>query len=284
MHGRFNKSFRVYAVASILGVATAASADTRTSPLEGQPAVRHKYELRDNRFEITPTFEASISAPWKNTFSGGLKLEYHITDALAIDGLIFFGTSVNTGLLNQVVDSLPAAEQAATVDPTPSKADALNHANSIPLHGGVGLSFTPWFGKLSLFSRSFLAYDFYLSGGFGFAQTKNDFAGGDNDTVCDANCSDANTSNRVFNDPRNDGPHNAGFQPGIQFGGGLHVFFSDWGAVDLYVRDYMFTDNPSGLDYNHDSKVDDSDRRFLSHLFVGVGIAIYLPATAKISR
>jgi hypothetical protein len=46
----------------------------------------------------------------------------------------------------------------------------------------------------------------------------------------------------------------------------------------------MFTDNPSGLDFNYDLKVDDSDRRFLSHLFVGIGIAIYLPPRADISK
>jgi outer membrane beta-barrel protein len=265
------------ALLAVLGSSGVAAAD-RVSPLEGQPAVRHKYELRSSRFEITPTFEASISAPWKNTFSGGLKLEYHITDALSLDVLGFYGTSINTGLMNQVVDSLPAAHGT---DPTPSKTDAEQHANRIPIHGGAGLTLTPWFGKLSLFSRAFLAWDFYLTGGFGFAKTENDWTGDDNAVTCDAGC---DTANKVYSDPRNDGPHNAGFNPGVQFGAGMHVFFSEFAALDLYVRDYMFTDNPSGLDFNHDDKVDDADRRFLSHLFVGVGIAFYLPGSAKISK
>ena len=58
------RSLQPSAVALLsLGLATPALAQTRTSPLDGQPAVRHKVELRDHRFEITPTFEASISAP-----------------------------------------------------------------------------------------------------------------------------------------------------------------------------------------------------------------------------
>jgi outer membrane beta-barrel protein len=260
---------------------SSAAADARESPLAEQPAVRHKYELRDGRFEITPTFEASIAADFKHTLAGGLQLEYHLNDYLSIGAMVFFGTSFNTGLMNQVVDSLPASGQETY--PTPSKDTALQHANKIPIHGGAGLTFTPWFGKLALFQRAFLSYDIYLTGGFGFAKTENDFSGDDNATTCDQNCNDS-TMTPQFNDPRNDGPHNAGFQPGIQFGGGLHLYFSEVAGVDIYIRDYMFTDNPSGLDFNHDFKIDDSDRRFLSHLFVGLGVSFFLPTTARISH
>jgi outer membrane beta-barrel protein len=268
-----------------LAFAAPAAAQSRTSPLDGQPTVRHKEELRDGRFEITPTFEASISAPFKNTLAGGLKIEYHITDVFSVDALFFFGSSLNTGLLDQVADSLPTTDAPASMDLTPSRTTALSHANSIPIHGGVGLTFTPFFGKLALFQKAFLAYDIYLSGGFGFAKTENDFQGDDKATTCEQFCDDATKDPRdKFTDPRNDGPHNAAFNPGVQFGGGLHLFFNNWAALDIYVRDYMFGDNPSGLDFNNDNRVDDSDRRFLSHLFVGVGIAFYLPTTAKISR
>jgi outer membrane beta-barrel protein len=278
-----------YALCTVAALGSAAAAQTH-EPLADQPEVRHRIELRASRFEITPTFEASISAYFKHTIAGGLKLEYHINDYLSIGGMVFYGGSFNTGLLDQVIDSLPPAGQE--MYPTPSQDVARQHANTIPLHGGAGLTFTPFAGKLAFFSRAFLAYDVYLSAGFGFAKTQNDFKEtlpdgtvvGDSDTICDAKCDDPVAANHVFNDPRNDGPHNAGFQPGVQFGGGLHLFFSEVVALDLYVRDYMFTDNPSGLDYNYDYKVDDSDRRFLSHLFFGAGLALFLPPKAKISR
>src|SRR5689334_10087561 len=88
-------------ILAVLGVSSTVAA--RESPLEGQPAVRHKYELRASRFEITPTFEASISAYFKHTLSGGLKLEYHINDYLSISAMGFYGASVNTGLMDQIV-------------------------------------------------------------------------------------------------------------------------------------------------------------------------------------
>jgi outer membrane beta-barrel protein len=270
-----------------LSLPVAAHAD-RVSPLADQPAVRHKLELREGRIEIAPTFEGSISADFKYTLSGGLKVEYHVNDWLSVGGLAFFGGAINSDLFDKVVGTLP--ETGEDTYPTPSKTTAEQHVNTMPLHGGVGLTLTPWSGKLSLFGKIFAHYDIYFSGGFGFAQTKNDFKtknglpGDDKDTACDKNCDDPDPTKRIFDDPRNDGPHNAGFNAGVQFGGGFHFFFSQFAALDIYIRDYMFADNPAGLDFNGDFKVDSDDRRFLSHLFVGIGIAIYLPARADISK
>ena len=55
-------------------------------------------------------------------------------------------------------------------------------------------------------------------------------------------------------------------------------------ALDISFRDYMFTDNPSGQDFNADRKVDDSDPRFLSHLFFGVGVSLFLPPKVKVTH
>jgi outer membrane beta-barrel protein len=265
-----------------LALGVASSAWAQRQPLSEQPAVRHKFELRDKRFEIVPTFEASVAAEFKHTLSGGLRLEYHLTDSLSIHALGFFGTSLNTGLLDQIIDSLPPS--MPDDEPTPSQAQALEHANTIPIHGGAGLTFTPWFGKLGLFGRAFLSYDIYFSGGFGFGVTKNEFDGEDDVTVCDSNCMDPDPTRRLNNDPRNDGPHNAGFNPGVQFGGGLHLYFSNFAGLDLYLRNYMFTDNPSGFDVNNDRMVTAEDRKFISHLFVGVGISLFIPPRPNISK
>jgi outer membrane beta-barrel protein len=261
------------ALAGILTLSLPAVAGARKSPLTGQPAVRHKEELRKGRFEVAPTFEGSVAADYQHTLSGGLKAEYHLSDTLAIGGLIFFGAAITTALFDSIEGSLPNNNSDY---PTPSTDQAKTHVNSIPLHGGVHATFTPWFGKMALFGKSFLSYDIYFSGGFGFAQTSNTFDKADDfvETVPMGGTPD----------PRNDGPHNAGFQPGAEFGGGLHVYFNRWIALDLSMRDYWFKDNPSGLDNTGDFKVTDADRAFTNHLFVGVGVSFMLPPKAKISR
>jgi outer membrane beta-barrel protein len=265
-----------------LALLVPAAAGARDNPLAGQPAVRNKVEYRDLRFELTPTFEGTIKADFRHTLSVGIKAEYHLTDYLSVGGMVFYGFSPNTGLFNQIKATLPTTQP--TDDPTPSQDDAEQHANRIPLHGGAGLTFTPWFGKLSIFGKVFIDYDIYISGGFGFAKTENDYPGSDTETTCEVRCDDANPARRRSTDPRNDGPHNAGFSPGFQAGAGMHFFFNRFMALDLSVRNYVFADNPSGFDFDADLDVDGDDRRFLSHLFVGVGISFYLPPGAKISR
>ncbi len=64
----------------------------------------------------------------------------------------------------------------------------------------------------------------------------------------------------------------------------MHVFFNDWMALDISLHNYAYVDNPSGLDFNGDRRVDGGDDRVLSHLFFGVGLSFYLPPKAKISR
>lgn len=256
-----------------------AAASARKSPLEGQPDVRNKYELRLMRFEVSPTFEATVQADYKHTISGGLKLEYHITDSLSFGGLIFFGTGVNTSLTDNVADSLENTYPAG--DPTPTKDEFLTHLNTMPLHGGVGVTFTPWFGKISLFSKADLAFDIYVSGGLGFAQLKNEW----DQEQCSRQSDGVDANNMpIFTDPNNDGPCNDGFKLGAQAAAGMHIFFNKWIALDISFRDYFFTDNPSGGDFDADRDVDSDDPRFLGHLFVGVGLSFFLPPKVKISK
>jgi hypothetical protein len=83
------------------------------------------------------------------------------------------------------------------------------------------------------------------------------------------------------NNPNNDRPLNDGARVGLYLGGGIHVFLNDFLALDMTVRDYAFTDNPSGADFNADLLVSNADNRFLHHLFFGVGVSVMLPTTVK---
>jgi hypothetical protein len=89
------------------------------------------------------------------------------------------------------------------------------------------------------------------------------------------------------NNPNNDAPLNTGGRAGLYLAGGIHVFLNDFLALDLTVRDYAFSDNPSGADYNADlfvgknTKTGEDDNRFLHHMFFGAGVAIMFPTTVK---
>jgi hypothetical protein len=140
---------------------------------------------------------------------------------------------------------------------------------------------TPWYGKLAAFGKFFVNFDFYFQAGLSFASLTNDCSS----TVCnDANPEGNAGADPVIlpdNNPNDDPVLNSGFKPGIYLGGGIHVFLNDYIALDLTVRDYMFSDNPSGLDFNADLAVTKDDNRFLNHLFMGVGVSVMLPLKVK---
>jgi len=265
--------------ATILGalLLTGGSASAqRTNPLEGQPAVRHRLLLVKQRFEIAPAFESSVNADFKHTLSGGLKLEYHLSDMLSIGVVGFYGAGLNTGLNGKIRDDLP--DDDVEGDPTPTQEQWDEHLNTIPIHGAGYITITPWYGKLAAFGKFFVNFDFYFSGGLAYAQLKNkccsfmtdDTPGGD-------------LENGVLpdNDPNDDPAINDGSRIGGYLGGGIHVFLSNFMALDLTVRDYLFSDNPSGLDFDADLAVTEDDNRFLNHLFMGVGLSFFLPGKVK---
>jgi outer membrane beta-barrel protein len=265
----------------VLSSAVAWPALARKSPLDGQPAVRHKIELRQRRFEIVPSFEMSIAHDYKNVYSPGLRAEFHLTDTLSLGGSIMFGVPTDSGLTKQIEETLPETDGSPDMlEPTPTRAEFKNHLNEMTWHGGAHVTLTPWFGKLALFGRAYLNFDIYFRGGLGFAALSNDWDGADGK---DPEPCPPGQMDPCFIEPNDDGPQNDGFRAGLLLGGGLHVFINNWMAVDVGLHNYLFKDNPSGLDFDGDRDVDDDDSRFLSHLFFGIGLALYLPSKASIS-
>jgi outer membrane beta-barrel protein len=290
------KNHTVLAVVGVLAVSGTAYAERRLNTLSGDVAVRHRRLLVKNRLEFAPLFESTINADFRHVIGGGGKLEYHLGDKLSVGVIGVVSTALNTKLVNRIVPTLDTQavkqmklETLRMQDPTatirePSQEELLNRLNTMPLHGAGYVSFTPWYGKLAAFSQAYVAFDFYFQAGVSFAQLKSS---------CPSNvCSDqfagvsrpdpAGGENLPPDlDPNNDPALNSGNRVGLYLGGGIHVFLNDFLALDMTVRDYAFTDNPSGADFNANLFVSNEDNRFLHHLFFGVGISVMLPTTVK---
>jgi outer membrane beta-barrel protein len=287
-------------VVGILALSSAAYADRRQNSLAADVAVRHRRLLVKNRLEFTPLFESTINADFRHIVGGGAKLEYHLGDMLSIGVVGVGSTALDTKLVDKIVPTLdPQATKQANLaqlrmrDPNavirePSKEEFVDRLNTMPVHGAAYISLTPWYGKLAAFSQAFVAFDFYFQAGVSFAQLKSDCP----TTICSDLTpgksrpggvdSDGNPITlQPETDPSNDPPLNNGTRVGVYLGGGIHVFLNDFLALDMTVRDYAFTDNPSGADFNADLVVSTADNRFLHHLFFGVGISVMLPTTVK---
>ncbi len=250
----------------------------RKNPLADAPAVRHRLLLLPKRFELAPAFEATVNADYMHTVSGGLKLEYHFSDMWSFGVVGFYGKSIRTGLVKRILDTLPNDMTAG--DPTPTHDQYLDHLNQMPMHGAAYATWTPWYGKLAAFGKAFVNFDFYFSGGVSYASLTNDC----DNTICTDQHPGVLDPAKGWvpdNNPNNDPPLNDGTRLGLYLGGGIHVFINEFIALDLTVRDYMFSDNPSGLDFTADLAVTDADPRFMTHLFAGIGISVMLPTAAK---
>ena len=259
------------------GVVAEAEAQRRTNELAKDVAVRHRRLLVKNRLEFAPLFESTINADFHHIIGGGAKLEYHLSDMLSFGAVGVYSVALKTKLVDRVLKTLEPMADPDTREPSQAEFEA--RLNKMPLHGAVYASITPWYGKLAAFGQAFVAFDFYFQGGVAFAQL---------DSNCPASiCTDVNAANPMPGDipdgnPNNDPPLNSGSRAGLYLGGGIHVFLNDFIALDLTVRDYAFTDNPSGADFDaKDQAVTKNDDRFVHHLFFGAGLSIMFPMKVK---
>jgi outer membrane beta-barrel protein len=270
----------IAALAGLLtfGVVSDAAAERRLNNLSKDVAVRHRRLLVKNRIEFAPLFESTVNADFHHIIGGGAKLEYHFSDMISFGAVGVYSVALKTKLVDRIMPTLETTADPATREPSQAEFEA--RLNKIPLHGAAYASLTPWYGKLAAFSQAFVAFDFYFQAGVAFAQLDSD---------CPSSiCSDVNTDMPEPDgtppdmNPNNDPPLNSGSRAGLYLGGGIHVFLNDFIALDLTVRDYAFTDNPSGADFDaKDQAVTTNDNRFVHHLFFGAGLSIMLPMKVK---
>lgn len=266
-----------------------AQAENKKSPLAGQPAIRHRIELRKRRFEITPQMQVSMNQDFRHFIGGGLVLNFHINDWLGIALSAAGGGGVDSALGSSISDKL-IDEKSIPYDPTtasdrpkfqPSREQYNAHLGTINLLASLYAQVTPMAGKLSIFGALYLRYDLYVMAGFGLMNISNSWT--DYRGVKEPSASRCQSSTSEP-DPNTCDPLNAGIKPSFMWGVGLHLFFTDWLALNLELRDFVASTNMGGLDVNGDRALDSKDGTLSNNLFAGVGLTIMLPARAKVSE
>ena len=302
------KSYLVLACLTILLGAPTAHAESKINALEGQPAVRHRVELRKGRFEIGPVIQFTLNRLVRDSALFGIKAEYHILDSLSVGleiaGGPSFGNALSVEMWESYVDEGTDDLEGAALDAHHAKGlltwkEHAARMSNIHMAGDIRVTWTPIYGRIAFFSNLFVLYDMYIFGGFGMAYIKNNF---------DANSSDP------YDDFRNgDGVDatNEGFRPGLTLPGiGVHIYINNWIAIGLEVKNIMFEDNETGGDLTRGltdterekfaacgnqinyaagsicmpSVIDSDDREFITHWFLGLNLTFFLPTVPDISR
>ncbi len=295
--------------------------------LEGKPIVVDRLELRKFRAQITPMVGMSLSQPFVHKGFAGAKVRFDFTDWIGIRASFMYGViDVESKLLKALNDGgLPIGindpgrdPEAATGfgpyrpvneldNPAPLRHDFQAGLTKLQFTGSLDVAFTPFSGKLGLFSAIFTEYDIYIFGGLGFVNWKRhypnavstsdqlsittDFNGdGKPDTNADGYCENPTTGEQDLECMLHPVKADDGFRLGGSFGAGMHFFITDWLSLNPEIHDIVVGHNDAGLNATVDDVppvVDNSaggDRVVRHNVSFNLGLTFYLPPKAKRSR
>ena len=292
----------------------------RKSPLEGKPVVVRKLELRKLRVGITPFVGMSISQPFVHKGYVGGKLHFDFTDWIGIKGMfamgiinkdakLLRGLNAEGGLPVGVPANTPENMTASPVrgqndfnNPAPLKHDFQAGLTRNQFLASLDVVFTPFSGKLGLFSGIFTEYDLYLFGGLGLSNWQKHYKDqkSTNELLGNLNTSDASKTDGSYCKTTGDATSevnrecflhpvkaDTGIKVGPSFGGGMHIFLADFASINVDVQDIMSNNNLAGLNSTTTDvppKVDKDDRNWNHNVMMSLGVTFYFPPKAKRSE
>ena len=257
----------------------------RRNPLDGQPAIRYRKEIRRLRLEITPSFTTDTNQQYKHAFGVGGTFVFHFLDYIGVgfEGEYLFNTS--TALESEIRKAIRSEANLrypngyTTPGPNPTLAQHDQRVLGINATMSPFVQITPFSGKFSLFSAAFAWYDLYAKAGLGlvnYTQTKKQDQSSLQKTAdCVGTTCDPNLQNTSIY---------AGLKVGGMVGVGVHLYFTDWLGLQLELRDYIVKADRGGGDVNGDRKLTNKDATTQNNIFFTAGLTFVLPPKARITR
>lgn len=294
----------------------------RPGVLEGKPIVERKKELRKFRVFITPYSGMSLAQPYVHVVPVGASLAFNFTDSLGLRVLFDYSvfkmkTKLTRALtgdgeddqsplprgVNRENPSEPGDDRPSSQiwEQAPLLHDFQAGLTQLQWQGSADFTFTPFSGKLGLFSSIFQSYDLYLFAGVGFQNWTQHYKGAKSTTerkddlkpntnpnsLEDGACRESipGTKATRVNDECALHPVVAqtGTKIGPSFGGGVHIFVTDWMAINTEVQNVLYKHNDTGFSSNREvfPIVDSKDNAWRHNITWRLGFSFYLPGKAK---
>jgi outer membrane beta-barrel protein len=261
-----------------------------TGPLKGAPAVRHLRLYRQGRFEIAPAVSFSLLDEYRRTILVGARLNYNITDWLAIGVWGAGGVVSSTTDLTDKIDATSPRDQLTAINVAHSgfpygqskTAAPLSFADQTAKISYVispQLTFIPFRGKLAIFNKIFVDTDLYLAGGVGFVgiQEREDCGTASGMVPCNTPATFSLTSRSKI---------------APTLGLGLTFYPTGFFSLGVEYRALPFSWNRAGFDSRGtgpngnfpDQQVNSNDETFKFNQFVTIALGFSLPVKPKISE
>lgn len=284
--------------------------------LEGEPIVRKKLQLRKFRFQLTPFIAMSLSQPFVHMGYVGARVGTHFADWIGLRAGFAFGVlgleskllkAINNGGLptgvtpGEIDMSVPNGALCPADGPPCRQAGAVEDDNPAPLRhdfragvtkaqwqASVDAVFTPFSGKLGLFSAIFTEYDIYVFGGLGLVNFSKQYS--DRSTAEQLGIEQTGPQACLVGGVENDEcvlhpvQADTGVKVGGSFGAGLNLFLTDWVALNLEFQDIVTRNNLAGLNTTVSDippRVDKADKDIFHNVTFQLGATFYIPFKAK---
>lgn len=258
-----------------------------TGPLAGAPAVRKLRLYREKRIEVAPAASFTLLDEYQREIFFGARLNYNLTDWLAIGAFGGFGAvKLPTGLSEKIQDVNDKRRKTQAPDTTDRRLTAVNLGPDFKDQLGTmdwvvapQLTGVPFRGKLALFQNIYLDTDLYFFAGpafIGVSERKN----------CDTNAGTAEPDCGVTFDKQS----RVAIAP--TFGLGFTFYANKWNALGFEWRALPFSWNTGGFDTKGggkdkefpDNKIDDQDRQFRFNQMLTVSWNFYFPQEYRVSE
>jgi len=281
-------------LAVLLGVvATSGQAEAQeiqlTGPLAGAPAVRQLRLRRKGRIELAPSISFTLLDEYQRTILVGGRLNYNITDWLAIGVWGAYGAvHTTTGLTDRIQDVTKTRRSDGPGGENNDFANGKVSINNLLTRSSIGKNFKdqlgsidwvvspqitviPFRGKLAIFQKIFVDTDAYLFAGaaiVGLKERKD----------CSSNCFDFDRVSRS--------------QVAPTFGIGLSFYMGNFINLGLEWRALPFAWNTGGFDTHGgapdgrfpDNKINKEDREFKFNQLLSVNLGFSFPGSVKSSE
>ncbi len=223
-----------------------ARAQSKSDAFAGKvPPVSAALYRKAGRFEASLSGNLSLNDPFYKKYFAGLKLGYHFTETLSAAGIFSSGITTKSGSA-QVCPSNGGCHSA-------DRTQMFQVPGNIHMIAGVEGAWAPVYGKLNLFSTQVLHFDLSLLGGADWIQYQKVLSETDAEAL-------------------------SGGHPPLTstFGGhvglGARLFFSEWVAARLEVRDYIYRVSVPNWQVSGGAKKD-----LQNQLFAELGVSFFFP-------
>ncbi|MEQ8273004.1 MAG: outer membrane beta-barrel domain-containing protein [Deltaproteobacteria bacterium] len=191
-------------------------------------AVQRKAFLVDGKFELTPLLAASFTDRFVQTFAPAGSVTYHVAENFGIELFGGYMFPTESGLTREIL-------QKGKLTPETAKLTQMLWA------AGLGVQWSPIYGKVQLFGASLGNFNFYVGAGVGVGQTRVRCTPGTAlDPVAFPN-EECPAAPPLMGDQFEEVYEPASLQVMGSLSGGVRFYFSNWLGLKFEIKDYLFS-------------------------------------------